>query len=308
VREEYQPLVPVVVGPTAVGKTAITEELAKKWNIVVVSADSRQVYRGLDIGTAKPDSALLARVPHIGLDVVDLGERFSAGQFARAVRRWFDEVGSDRQVVIVGGTGLYIKAITDGLFEEPDLEEGQRESLRTWTRGLRDPQRWASRLDPELSGRGQRQASRAVEVALLTGYPLSWWHYQSPGRGIIRPWFVRLTLPREVLHGRIRARIDDMLSRGWIEEVEKLLAVGIDPTSRGLDAVGYPEIVKYLDGQLSRRDLPELIARSTRRYAKRQQTWFNHQLGRHPILSLDAMDSAEIVAVQIAEAWKRRND
>ncbi len=306
--EDDNPFVPVIVGPTAIGKTAVTEELAKEWDILVVSADSRQVYRGLNIGTAKPDPAVRDRVPHVGLDVVEPGERFSAGQFARATRRWLHDVGSRRQAVIVGGTGFYIKAITDGLFEEPEIQEDRRFRLRAWMYDMSDPTRWARRLDPRASVVSRRRAFRAVEVALLTGYPLSWWHRKSPGEPIVRPWFVRLTMPREVLHGRISARIADMLTGGWVEEVESILASGIDSGARGLDAVGYREIVMYLEGHLTRDELPDRIATSTRRYAKRQETWFNHQLGRHPVLTVDALDSVNKQAGHIIQAWRIRND
>ncbi len=286
----------------------MTEELAREWELLVVSADSRQAYRGLNVGTAKPDPAVLDRVPHVGLNVVEPGERFSAGQFARATRRWLRNVGSRRQAVIVGGTGLYIKAVTDGLFEEPEIQEERRLRLRAWMCDMSDPTRWARRLDCRASLGSRRRAYRAVEVALLTGYPLSWWHRTSPGEPIVRPWFVRLTMPRDILHGRIRTRIANMLMGGWVEEVESLLASGIDPGARGLDAVGYREIVMHIEGHLTRDELPERIATSTRRYAKRQETWFNHQLGRHPVLTVDALDPVNNLAGRIIQAWRIRND
>jgi len=129
-------LTPVVVGPTAVGKTAVVAAWAALEPITVVSADARQVYRELDVGTAKPTPALLARVPHLGLDVVAPGERYSAGRFARDAARWLEEIrAAARQPVVVGGTGLYVRALADGLFREPPLDAVRRERLRTWRTG-----------------------------------------------------------------------------------------------------------------------------------------------------------------------------
>ena len=140
-------LVPVVVGPTAVGKTAVTVALAESWPVTVISADSRQVYRGLDIGTAKPPLTLLARVPHCGINVVDPGERYSAGRFASDAVRWLDEIPAERQPIVVGGTGFYVRALADGLYREPPLDANRRNTLRHWITGVPEPARWAVRLD-----------------------------------------------------------------------------------------------------------------------------------------------------------------
>src|SRR5256885_12075746 len=136
-RATAPPLVPVIVGPTAVGKTAVAAAWAEREPITVVSADARQVYRGLDIGTAKPSGALLARVPHLGLDVVQPGERYSAGRFARDAAHWLGQIrGGGRQPVVVGGTGVYVRALAEGLFHEPSLDAAPRERVRAWTAGL----------------------------------------------------------------------------------------------------------------------------------------------------------------------------
>src|SRR3989441_2723813 len=166
------PLTPVLVGPTAVGKTAVAAAWAERDPITVVSADARQVYRRLDIGTAKPSGALLARVPHLGLDVVEPGERYSAGRFARDAAQWLGQIrGSGRQPVVVGGTGLYVRALAEGLFHQPPLDPAPRERLRAWTADL-TPARlphWAARLDRRVAGGGRQRAGRAGEVAVRTG-------------------------------------------------------------------------------------------------------------------------------------------
>src|SRR6058998_306903 len=199
-------LTPVVVGPTGVGKTAVAVALASLTPITVLSADARQVYRGLDIGTAKPDRALRARVPHVGLDLVDPGERYSAGRFAREAAGWLAEIrGAARLPLVVGGTGFYVRALADGLFREPPLEPERRERLRGWTARLPAPDlaRWAGRLDLRFQAGGRQRAARAVEVALLTGQALSWWQQEARETGVMRPWYIHLTLPRDALRSRI---------------------------------------------------------------------------------------------------------
>lgn len=151
-------LTPVVVGPTGVGKTAVAVALASLTPLTVISADARQLYRGLDIGTAKPDRATLARVPHRGLDLVDPGERYSAGRFARDASGWIAEARvAGRQPMVVGGTGLYIRALAEGLFREPPFDPERREQLRAWSESLEgaDLARWAGRLDPRFPGGGR---------------------------------------------------------------------------------------------------------------------------------------------------------
>src|SRR2546425_2585043 len=232
------PLTPVLVGPTAVGKTAVVAAWAECEPVTVVSADARQVYRGLDIGTAKPSGAQLARVPHLGLDVVDPGERYSAGRFARDAAQWLGQIrGAGRQPVVVGGTGLYVRALAEGLFHEPPLDPARRERLRAWTAEL-TPARlahWAARLDRRVAGGGRQRAGRAGEVAVRTGRGLSWWQEHARTTGAMRPWYIQLTLPRDALHRRVAQRVDEMLAAGLVDEVRRGLATGGTPHAPGLD-------------------------------------------------------------------------
>lgn len=294
----------VIVGPTAIGKTSVAVALARHWPMVVISADSRQVYRGLDLGTGKPTAAERAAVPHLGLDLVDPGERYSAGRFARAAAGWLTGMGAEARPVVVGGTGLYIRALADGLFREPPLEPERRARLRRWTADREGLGRWASRLDPEYAGGGRQRAARTVEIALLTGKPLSWWQRRARAEGVMRPWYVRLTVPRAVLHQRIGERVRRMLEAGWVEEVRRLLASGLDPAAPGLDALGYRDVVRHLRGELSAARLEEAIITSTRRYAKRQETWFRHQLGPAPVVTLDATEPPQELAAHMVERWE----
>ena len=300
--------VPVIVGPTAVGKTAVALALARHWPLEVVSADSRQVYRRLDIGTAKPTPRERERVPHLGLDLVEPGERYSAGRFAKDAERSIREVrGRGHFPVVVGGTGLYVKALVDGLFLEPPLAPEGRRAISAWTAALapRELLRWASRLDPGFRGGGRQRAARAVEVALLTGRSLTWWQQEAQSRGTVDPWYVVLTTPRAVLHQRIGHRAEEMVRRGLIEEVAAVLSEGHTAHAPGLDGIGIREAVEYLHGKRPRDSVAEAVAAGTRRYAKRQETWFRHQLSG-PVLALDATRGPDRLADEIATAWARR--
>jgi tRNA dimethylallyltransferase len=311
--------VPVLIGPTAAGKTAVAAALAEHMPVMVVSADARQVYRGLDIGTAKPPASLIARVPHRGLDLVEPAERYSAGRFARDATRWIAEaLARGRQPVVVGGTGLYVRALADGLFREPPLDPGTRVALRGWTDAMPAGElaRWAARLDARFAGGGRQRAARAVEIALLTGRPLTWWQREAQATGAMRPWYIQLTLPREVLHRRIAERVDRMLAAGLVEEVRGVLGRGVPPDAPGLDAIGYREVTALLRGRLAPAALRDAIVVATRRYAKRQETWFRNQLSavshqpagldqRPQVWALDAVRPPEELAIMIRDRWSK---
>jgi tRNA dimethylallyltransferase len=319
-RPTDRPTTPVIVGPTGVGKTAVAVALAALTPITVISADARQVYRGLDIGTAKPDREIQARVPHRGLDLVTPGERYSAGRFARDAAGWMAETrAAGIEPIVVGGTGLYIRALAEGLFREPPFDPERRDQLRHWSESLEgnDLARWAGRLDPAFPGGGRQRAARAVEVALLTGHALSWWQQEARESGTLRPWYIHLTVPREVLHRRLAARVDHMLAAGLVTEVRAQLETGLAADAAGLDGIGYREVVAMLNGQLAERALRDAILVSTRRYAKRQETWFRNQLGHQPsavsrqqatVWALDATRPPEALANEIMDRWNQMAD
>lgn len=297
--------IPIIVGPTAVGKTAVAMALSGFLDLEVISADSRQVYRRLDIGTAKPTPKERGRVPHHGLDEVEPGTRYSAGRFAQDAPRWIGAIRDRRATpVVVGGTGLYVRALAEGLFVEPPLDAERRGSVRAWTDALESSElvRWATRLDPGFRGGGRQRAGRAIELVLLTGQPLSYWQRVGRQEGAVDPWYVVLTAPRQTLHQRIERRSERMVERGLIEEVAAVLAEGHDARAAGLDGIGIREAVEYLHGARARETVAPAIAVSTRQYAKRQETWFRHQLDGD-ILTLDAVRPPEQLADEIATRW-----
>jgi tRNA dimethylallyltransferase len=237
-----------------------------------------------------------------------VGTRYSAGYFARHAAMWIEEIRArGKMPVVVGGTGLYVRALAEGLFAEPPLDAARRRSLDAWLARLEPLEllRWANRLDPGFHGGGRQRATRAIEVALLTGRPLTYWQQAARARGAIDPWYVVLTVPRPVLHQRIARRAEEMMQRGLIEEVASVLAEGHAPHTPGLDGIGIREAVDYLHGRRPRESVPEAIATATRQYAKRQQTWFRHQLAGD-VLTLDATRGADKIAEEIVSAWEQR--
>ena len=279
----------------------------------IVSADSRQVYREMDVGTAKPTRGERARVRHHLIDVADPGERYDVSRYQKEARAALDDVNArGKLAVVVGGTGLYVRALAEGLFREPPFDQARRDQLRQWAEALdaRDLTRWAGRLDEAFPGGGRQRAARAIEVALLTGHALSWWQREARDSGTLHPWYIHLTVPREVLHRRLAARVDDMLRTGLVEEVQRARAAGTAPNAPGLDGIGYREVVAMLSGDLAESAVRDAILVSTRRYAKRQDTWFRNQLrepgvgSREPeVWTLDATESAEVLARRIHERW-----
>jgi tRNA dimethylallyltransferase len=301
----------VLTGPTGAGKSDLALDIAERIDGEIISADSRQVYRGMDIGTAKVSAADRARVPHHGIDLIDPAQRYSAGQFARDALRWIDLVrGRDHVPLIVGGTGFFIRALTHPMFDEPAMDPARREALRThlttWPRDRLAA--WLRRLDPpaarELRGRGGSQRIlRALEVALLTGRPLTHWQRAQPAAAEPIPTvaFV-LDLPRDILYDRINRRVDAMLDAGLMEEVAQLLDDGYAPGDPGMNATGYPEIMAHLRGELSLEEAARRIRSRTRAYARRQLTWFRKKLPEGTVWLDGTMPKDELVD-QVVEQW-----
>jgi tRNA dimethylallyltransferase len=276
------PPVLFIVGPTAVGKTALTLTLARTRPLEVVSMDSRQVYRGMDIGTAKPSPAQMAQVPHHVIDVVDPDGRFDAGRYACLAGRALDEiVAGERVPAVVGGTGLYMRALLDGFFRGPGRDDALRRELGLAARekGTVFLHTRLAAVDPvsarRLHPNDVTRIVRALEVYEITGRSMTELWRESPGRPYAcQPLVVGLTMPLRELDRRIQERTRQMLDAGFMREVETLLQTGYGPELPSMSAVGYREVVACIHGTLSPDVLEERIARSTRRYARRQLRWF----------------------------------
>ncbi len=276
------PQVVAIVGPTASAKTPLSLIIAERLQSEIVSADSRQVYRHLDIGTAKPPPEQLAKIPHHFVDILDPKDLYSAGEFAKAARNVCRTLARERKVpVVVGGSGLYVKALIDGMFDGPGrVEEIRRRLEMRWEEeGAMVLFEELRRLDPEAARRmdvsKKRRIIRALEVHAATGMPISA-HHQS-GRTEPEFAFVQFALnwPRSILYERINRRVDSMMQSGLLEEVKNLLAMGYDGRLNALNTVGYKEILEFVGGKIPTLEkAAELIKRNTRRFAKRQLTWF----------------------------------
>lgn len=268
----------VVTGPTASGKSALALDLAQRLDAEIIVADSQQVYRGLDIGTAKPSDRDRERVAHHGLDVAEPGEQLSAVDFALRAARQIEEITArGRRVLVVGGTGLWIRALVHGLAKAPPRDDGLREELEAFADEEGNPALLERlRVVDESVARRLHQNDRvriirALEVYELTGRPLSEHHARHRPTTRYPHRMLALRIPRDVLRARIAARTEAMLAAGWIEEVDTLLQAGAQAR---LDRVlGYAEVCAHLRGDLPRDQLAARIVARTWRYAKRQVLW-----------------------------------
>jgi len=287
-----------ITGPTCSRKTNLSVEIAGRLNGEVISMDSRQVYRGMDIGTDKVTEPHRSQVPHHGLDLLDPDASYSAGQFARDARRWIEEIDARGRIpMLVGGTGFFLKAILDPIFAEPDLDLDRNSLLRSYLDevALDRLAAWVQILDPERAAvavaGGRQRLIRTLQIALLTGRPLSWWHRnaapEAPG---IPGLVVVLDVPREELYRRINARVLVMAELGLVNEVQGLLDAGFQRRDPGMTGTGY-------------RGALDASQRATRRYARRQLTWFRHQLPADRIVLDATRPRAELVA-EVLSAWE----
>jgi tRNA dimethylallyltransferase len=284
---EDAPIVRVICGPTAAGKSGVAMELASHVALSIVSADSRQLYRRFDVGTAKPTPDERRRVPHLGIDVLDPTERASAAWWSEQADGWLREVvASGRTPVVVGGTGLYLRALFGTLFDEPPLDAERRASLQKVLDAMttEELRRWVGELDPPRASLGRTQLLRAAEIALLSGRRVSDLH-----RERVRPprWRARYLVvdPGGALAAQIEARAIAMMD-GWRAEVRALMR-DVPHDAPAWNASGYGAIRLLECGELTYDDALETVIIETRQYAKRQRTWFRHQLAGAHVTHLD---------------------
>jgi tRNA dimethylallyltransferase len=274
-----------IVGATATGKSELGMALAEELHGEIVSADALQVYRGLDIGTAKPSAADRARVPHHLIDILEPHEVYSAGEFARRAQAAIAGIRErGRTPIVVGGSGLYLRALFQGISPvppgDPEVRRRLREELAA--EGLAALREELVRVDPKTAARvaagDTQRVLRALEVARVTGRPLSLWVEEQPfGTQAIAAIRVGLTLPRGILYDRIAGRVAWMLEAGWLEEVAGLLQRILSPRLPAFQAIGYRQLVRHLEGDGSLEQAVAEIVKETRRFAKRQETWFRKE-------------------------------
>lgn len=268
----------VIVGPTAVGKTDLAIRLAEYFYTEIISADSRQVFRELEIGTAKPTALELARVRHHFVNTRAITEDYDAGTFGREAREVIDELFKSHDVVVMsGGSGLYVKAVTEGFDDLPDIPEGIRETITAEyrERGLEWLQQEVADKDPdyydEVDRQNPQRLMRALEVIKATGKPFSGFRKNTRTHLPFTVVKIGLERDRKELYERIDRRMDDMIKRGLFEEAEKFFTMR---HHHALQTVGYQEVFEFLEGVCDREEAILRMKRNSRRYAKRQATWF----------------------------------
>jgi tRNA dimethylallyltransferase len=272
----------IIVGPTAIGKTCISIQVAEQLkNVEIVSADSRQVYKHMNIGTAKPTIDELKKVNHHFIDIKLPDEYYSAGMYGREARQEIDQLFKDGKTpIVVGGSGLYIRALVDGFFAKHVSDPGvkQRVKYELDKLGVTHLYDQLKKVDPvtaeKIHPNDGHRIARALEVYELTGQPLSEFQKEESVKANFVPVFVGLNRERKLLYRIIDLRVDRMISEGLIDEVSKLKELGFVPHLNSLRTVGYREVFDFLANKGDFSDMVRLIKQRSRNYAKRQLTWF----------------------------------
>ncbi len=281
---EKKPKIVIILGPTAVGKTDLSLDLAEAFSSEIISADSMQVYRHLDIGTSKPTRAERSRVPHHLIDIVNPDEDFSAAHFFTRAAEVIRLLGERKRPFVVGGTGLYIRALTGGIIEGSEDERRRRYREKLKKEDLADLHNRLREMDPEaaerIHHRDRVRIVRALEMVELSGEPISARQkrhgfrdarYESLKIGLYRD--------REELYRRIDRRASEMVEAGLAEETERVLQLGYDHKIKPLQSLGYRYFIQYLKGKMTLTEALEAMQRDTRHYARRQMTWFRGEEG-----------------------------
>jgi tRNA dimethylallyltransferase len=277
----------VILGPTAAGKSRIALELSENYGGEIVCIDSRTVYRRIDVGTAKPSPSDRERIPHHMLDLLELNQKCDAAWFAREAREAVRDIcGRGKLPILVGGAGFYLRAVLHGLFSL-DLYNHKREEFSESLEGVPTDKlyRRLQGIDSESCLRIHRndryRIIRALEIFELSGKTMSE-HIrgqENDEQFELEAVKIGLNSEREIIHSRINRRTRDMIERGWIEEVQRLIDEGVDPQWPGMQTIGYHEIISYISGEIDLALCIEKISAATRQYAKRQLTWFRKEEG-----------------------------
>lgn len=277
--------IPFIVGPTAVGKTSVAIELAQQMNGEIISVDSRQIYRKLDIGTAKPGRVECQKVEHHLIDIIEPGQRISAGKYREMALEKVEELLEKNKLpVFVGGSGMYIRAVTQGFFQgsktDPEVRKQVKEELKE--KGKKKLYRRLKKLDPQYADKihvnDTKRITRALEIYRINGKPPTELYQEQKKNSPFPHVIIGLKMDRAKLYQRINSRVDKMMEKGLIEEVKRLRKQGYREALRRIKTVGYYELSRYLDGETSREEAINKIKQNTRQYAKRQLSWFRNQV------------------------------
>jgi tRNA dimethylallyltransferase len=301
----------VIVGPTCSGKTKLSLLLSERLNAEIISADSRQVFKLLSVGTAKPSADQLEKTKHHFINELNPDAVFNASMFAEKAELIIKVLHSNKKIaIVVGGSGLYIKALIDGISESADTNNELREELlelrlKYGNDYLYNELKKIDKVSSEkMLPQNWKRVIRALEVFRLTGKPI-WQHHISQSNFVSFNFRqIGLMWDRKILYKNIETRVDSMLKEGLVDEVSSIIKLGYAKDSNSLNTVGYKEIIQYLDGEISIDRAIELIKRNTRRYAKRQMTWFNadKRIKWYEINSeIDLVNLAEKIAKEINE-------
>jgi tRNA dimethylallyltransferase len=298
-----------IVGPTAVGKTSIAIKVARELNGEIISCDSMQIYKGMDIGTAKASEEEQAKVGHHLIDIVEADRQFSVADYQKLAVKLIEKLnGENKLPILVGGTGLYYQSVVDSyVFFPMQSRDRVREKWNAIIKekGLEAVYHYLQSIDPEyaekISSNDQKRIVRALEVYELTGKTFS--SHQMKKENAYDLAVVGLYLERQDLYSRIEQRVDKMLQDGLIEEVEYLREQGYDLSNNSMQALGYKQVYYYLQGFINKEEMIEEIKKETRRYAKRQYTWFKKDR-RILWLNIKAFADDKLLAKKIVSYWK----
>jgi len=300
--DKYTPFCLFIVGPTASGKTALSLELAEYLNAEIISADSRQIYRNMDIGTATPSAEDLSRVKHYFINERDPDEKFSAGEFGIEARKIIDKsIKNGKHIIVCGGSGLYVQAVRGMISNTLTTDQDIRNAIQVKAKTKGWPALYAEleKIDPDyahtIDGQNPKRVCRALEIWEMTG--------KKPGevfeeQGDEFPWeqlMIGLNPERKLLYDRINRRVLDMIEDGLIDEVKTLLDNGYLPELNALNTVGYKEIISFLNKEIDKDKAISEIQKNTRRFAKRQMTWFRKYSPDHWIAYKQEPNLSDIV-------------
>ncbi len=306
-------VVPFIVGPTSVGKTYLSVLIAQKLPVEIISADSRQIYKYLNIGTAKPSRKVLDSIPHHLIDFLRPDEFFSAGKYSKAGRKIIDQIFDKEKIpLVVGGSGLYIKALIEGFFDLDIRDEKIRQSLRKRLikEGTEKLYQELKQHDPGLAEKIQsndtQRILRGLEVYLASGKKLSLLQEEPSVPANFYPVIYGLNCDRKLLYERINQRVEEMIEDGLLVEIVNLKKKGYSNNLNSLNTVGYKEAFDYVDNKISYEIMIEKIKQNTRRYSKRQMTWF----GKNKLINwynIDKHSDFQLLADNIVEDYWRRH-